>query len=279
MPSPPGIAARPALRPGAAAAELDLVAVEEPLEIRVDGERVATTMRTPGHDAHLAVGFLFAEGIVNAIDDVGTVARCGRPGDEGSANVIDVRSGPGGCLDPERVLDVHRFFTTSSACGVCGRRTIDALLARLAPVPAGSALAPAEVARAVDRIRDAQPIFARSGGVHAAAAFDETGDLLVCREDVGRHNAVDKVVGDLLYRGLVRAGRAGPALLAVSGRASFEIVQKAAAASIGVVASVSAASSLAVDFARAAGIALCAFVRGGTLNVYTHPERLGLDAR
>ncbi|APR81406.1 Formate dehydrogenase chain D [Minicystis rosea] len=279
MPPLPGLAARPALRVGATAAtDLDAVAVEEPLEIRVDGERVATTMRTPGHDAHLAVGFLFAEGIIDSLADVGTVTRCSRPGDEGAGNVIDVRSGPGTSLDPDRVLDGHRFFVTSSACGVCGRRSIEALLARLSPVAPGPKVAPADIARAVDAIRDAQPLFARSGGVHAAAAYDAVGQRLVCREDVGRHNAVDKVVGDLLYRGLVGAP-SGPALLVVSGRASFEIVQKAAAAGIGVIASVSAASSLAVDLACAAGITLCAFVRGGTLNVYSHPERLGLDGR
>ena len=281
MGRPSGITARPVLRVGTPApAELDVVAVEEPLEIRVDGERIATTMRTPGQDAHLALGFLFAEGIVASLADVGTITRCGRPGEDGWGNVIDVRSGPGVCLDPERVLDGHRFFVTSSACGVCGRRSIDALLARLGPLSPGPEGAPLDVARAVERLRDAQPLFKRSGGAHAAAIFDAAGGLLVCREDVGRHNAVDKAVGELVYRGLVRAGGSpGPALLAVSGRSSFEIVQKAASAGIGVVASISAASSLAVDLARAMDITLAAFVRGGSLNVYTHPERLGLDAR
>jgi FdhD protein len=176
-------------------------------------------------------------------------------------------------LDPERVLDAHRFSVTSSACGVCGRRSIDALLARAGAVAPGPPLPPEGVASAVARLRDEQPIFAASGGVHAAAVFDASLTLLVCREDVGRHNAVDKAVGALLRRGLAEAA---PALLAVSGRASFEIVQKAAAAGIGVIASVSAASSLAVDLAEAAGIALCAFVRNGALELYTHPARLGL---
>lgn len=279
-----GVTVRPVfhagLRAGAPApGDLDVVAVEEPLEIRVDGERIATTMRTPGHDGSLAIGFLFAEGIVRSLADVGTIAHCGRLGEEGARNVIDVRSGPGTCLDPDRILDGHRFFVTSSACGVCGRRSIDALLARIGSVDPGPPLAPDDIARAMERLRDAQPLFASSGGVHAAAVFDAAGELLVCREDVGRHNAVDKAVGELLRRGALHdaAGAARPALLAVSGRSSFEIVQKAAAAGIGVVASVSAASSLAVDLARAANIALVAFVRQGSLNVYTRPERLGLE--
>lgn len=253
-----------------------MVAVEEPLEIRVDGDCVATTMRTPGDDARLALGFLFGEGVVGSLADVGSIAHCGRPGEAG--NVIDLRSGPGARLDPERVLDCHRLALTTSACGVCGRRSIEALLARLERVGPGPAIAPSLVLGAMERLRGEQPNFARSGGVHAAAAFDAVGRLLACHEDVGRHNAVDKVIGALFLRGLVgkASGGAPPALLAVSGRSSFEIVQKAAAAGIGVVASVSAASSLAVDLAREASIALAAFVRTGAFNVYTHAERLGL---
>ena len=214
---------------------------------------------------------------------MGTIAHCGRLGEEGSGNVIDVRSGPGVSLDVERILDGRRFLVTGSSCGVCGRRSIDDLVARVGTVESGPALSPDVVARSVESLRAVQPNFDRSGGVHAAAAFDRAGALLACHEDVGRHNAVDKVVGELVHRRLVGAGRQGieagrPALLAVSGRSSFEIVQKAAAAGIGVVASVSASSSLAVDLANAAGITLAAFVRGTTLNVYTHPERLGLSS-
>lgn len=279
-----GIAVRPVARVGASSREnVDVLAVEEPLEIRIDGERIATTMRTPGNDARLALGFLFGEGIIGSLADVGTIAHCGRLGSEGSGNVIEVRSGPGVSLDAERILDSRRFLVTGSACGVCGRRSIDALVTRVGTVEIGPALLPDVVARSVESLRAMQPNFARSGGVHAAAAFDRAGGLLSCQEDVGRHNAVDKVIGELVYRRLVGAGRhevteGRPALLAVSGRSSFEIVQKAAAAGIGVVASVSAASSLAVDLASAARITLAAFVRGGALNVYTHPERLGLSS-
>ncbi len=253
----------------------DAVAVEEPLEIRVDGETVAITMRTPGADGDLALGFLFAEGMIDGAGDVGSAAHCGRPGEEGYGNVVDVHSAGGHRIDPERVLEGRRWTTTASACGVCGRRSIEGLLSRCAPVPEGSPLAATEVLRAMERLASLQPAFSRTGGLHAAAAFGDAGALLASAEDVGRHNAVDKVVGELLRRG--RARRPGPAaarLLAVSGRTSFEIVQKAAAAGIPVVAGVSAPSSLAVDLARDAGIALCGFVRGERLNVYTHAGRV-----
>lgn len=253
----------------------DAVAVEEPLEIRVDGETIATTMRTPGRDAELALGFLFAEGLIAGPDDVGRVAHCGRSGDEGRGNVIDVRSSGGHRIDVERVLEGRRWAPTSSACGVCGRRTIEDLLARVPRVeprgvPAGLA------ARAVAELGASQPSFAHTGGLHAAAIRSGDGALLAAAEDVGRHNAVDKAVGALLAQRLLGRGQAGPllAVLAVSGRASFEIVQKAAMAGIACVASVSAPSSLAVDLARAAGIVLLGFVRGGGWNAYSHAEQL-----
>jgi len=251
----------------------DVVAVEEPLKVRVDGETIAVTMRTPGEDRDLALGFLFAEGVIATVDDVGVVSHCGRPGDR---NVIEVRSAPGTMLAPERVLEGRRWTTTTSACGVCGRRDIDALLARCGPVGVAGVVAADVVTDCVVRLRVLQRTFARTGGTHAAAAFTADGVLLASHEDVGRHNAVDKVVGALLRRRLVgrAAGSPGPFVLAVSGRASFEIVQKAAVARIPVVASVSAASSLAVDVASATGITLAAFVRGDRYNVYTHPERL-----
>jgi FdhD protein len=248
----------------------DAVAIEEPLELRVDGETVAITMRTPGDDARLALGFLYGEGIIASLADVGTVAHCGRPGEEGWGNVLDVRSGPGVSLDVERVLDSRRWSVTSSACGVCGRRSVQDLLERCPRLDGGPRLGAAAIARAVEALADAQPNFARTGGIHAAAAFDAAGARLACHEDVGRHNAVDKTIGALLYDGRL----AEAALLAVSGRSSFEIVQKAAAARIPFVASVSAASSLAIDLADSAGVTLCGFVRGGSLNVYTHPERI-----
>ena len=225
----------------------DVVAVEEPLEIRVDGETVAVTMRTPGADSDLALGFLFSEGMIDGAGDVGSAAHCGRPGEEGYGNVMDVRSAGGHRIDVERVLEGRRWSTTTSACGVCGRRSIDGLLSRCSPVGNAPALPAAEILRCMELLSGLQPVFSRTGGLHAAAAFGEAGALLASAEDVGRHNAVDKVVGALLRRGL--AGRPGPAgtrLLAVSGRTSFEIVQKGAAAGIPVVAGVSAPSSLAV---------------------------------
>jgi FdhD protein len=253
----------------------DAVAVEEPLEIRVDGETIATTMRTPGADAELALGFLFAEGLILGLADVGRVAHCGRTDDEGRGNVIDVRSAGGHRIDVERVLEGQRWAPTSSACGVCGRRTIDDLLARIPRAEPREVTAELAV-RAVAELGASQPAFAHTGGLHAAAIRSADGALLAAAEDVGRHNAVDKSVGSLLSRRLLGRGQSGPALsvLAVSGRASFEIVQKAAMARIACVASVSAPSSLAVDLARAAGIALLGFVRGGGWNAYAGAESL-----
>lgn len=277
----PGVARREVERIGPARDDhdprWDSVVVEEPLEIRVDGETVAVTMRTPGDDARLALGFLFAEGIIQSLADVGTVTHCGRPGEDGYGNVLDVRSGPGTSLDADRILDGKRWNTTSSACGVCGRRTIEDLVKRCGVVEGGAVLPASLVSRCVERLREVQPRFARTGGIHAAAAFDQTGELLCCHEDVGRHNAVDKTVGELLRFGLIGPSARPPALLVVSGRAGFEIVQKAAAARIPIVASVSASSSLAIDLAVSTGVTLAGFVRGESLNVYSHPWRIAGD--
>jgi len=271
----PRVAIREVLRHGAAS--LDAVAVEEPLEIRVDGEAVATTMRTPGADADLALGFLFAEGILAGASDVSSISHCGRPGEEGFGNVIDVRSAAGIRLDPERLLDGHRVAPISSACGVCGRRAIEGLTERIRPVDGSHRVAPALLVFAVDAISRSQPAFARTGGLHAAVLVADGGAILAAAEDVGRHNAVDKVIGALVRAGGLGAGApptGAPAVLAVSGRTGFEIVQKAAAAGIPAVASISAPTSLAVDLAAAAGITLAGFVRAGTMNVYAHAERL-----
>jgi FdhD protein len=274
------------------AKQVDSVAVEEPLEIRVATEPLAITMRTPGDDAQLALGFLFAEGIIRSIDEVGAVSHCGRPGDEGFGNVIDVTAAPGVSLDVEKVQATRRGTLTTSACGVCGRRSVDDLLSLCGQVPPGPPLSLHLVASATERLRQAQMNFARTGGVHAAAALDAQGTVLAVYEDVGRHNAVDKVVGALLQTRSVTAESAlrsaarpsaevgsKPMLLVVSGRASFEILQKATMARIALVASVSAPSSLAIDLAHRCGITLAGFVRGGGFNVYTHPERLVAEAR
>ncbi len=248
----------------------DELVVEEPLEIRVAGDALAVTMRTPGQDADLALGFLFAEGIVQSVSDVGRISHCGKPGDEGYGNTIDVLPGPGVALDPDRLATSRRGTLTTAACGVCGRVTVDDLLARIGKLEAGERIAVETLQRCTERLREEQVNFARTGGVHAAAALSAQGETLAFAEDVGRHNAVDKVVGTLLREGILTEAR----ILVVSGRVSFEIAQKAAVAGIGVVAAVSAPTSLAVDVARSVGLTLCGFVREGRLNVYAHPERL-----
>ncbi|QSQ21568.1 formate dehydrogenase accessory sulfurtransferase FdhD [Pyxidicoccus parkwayensis] len=279
-----GVTQRPVQRWNGATlsrAEDDDVAVEEPLEIRVSGDSIAITMRTPGQDRELATGFLFAEGILQSAEDLGTLAHCGRPGDEGWGNVLEVTPASGAILDVERVRSARRGTLTTSACGVCGRRSVEDLLAVCPPVPPGPQLRPDAVARATERLHDVQRTFARTGGVHAAAALDADGHVLAAYEDVGRHNAVDKVVGALVLSGVVRGARVArtpltrqPSVLAVSGRVSFEIIQKAAMARIPVVAGVSAASSLAIELALRSGMTLTTFVRDGRFNVYTGAERL-----
>jgi FdhD protein len=262
---------------GAPQSLADTVAVEEPLEIRVAEEPVAITMRTPGDDANLAFGFLFAEGIIRSIHDVGSAAHCGRLGDEGYGNTIEITPAPGVSLDIEKVQASKRGTLTTAACGVCGRRSIDDLLSSCGLVPEGPRVKAQLLHRSIEQLSSSQKLFKKTGGVHAAAALDAEGNLLFAFEDVGRHNAVDKVVGALLHAGAVgskRSGHAHPAILVVSGRTSFEIIQKAAMAEIPIVASVSAPSSLAIDLAEKARITLAAFVRGDALTVYSHPERL-----
>jgi FdhD protein len=253
-------------------ASLDDVVQEEPLEIRAAGETLAITMRTPGADRELAAGFLFAEGVIATRDDIGRVAHCGRPDQEGYGNTIDVAPGPGVSLDIDRVSATRRGTLTTAACGVCGRRSVDDVLQRCPRVPAGAQMDATAVAQAMEKLRTLQPNFARTGGIHAAAILDRELRPLAAFEDIGRHNAIDKAVGALVLAGKVPGSEA--AALIVSGRASFEVVQKAAMARIPLVASVSAASSLAIDLAQSTGMTLCGFVRGGAMTVYTHPDRL-----
>lgn len=253
----------------------DAVAVEEPLEIRVAGDTLAITMRTPGADDKLAVGFLFAEGIIESLDDVGRVYHCGRPGSREYGNSIDLTPAPGRSLNVDRVSSSRRGTLTTSACGVCGRQSIQDLLERCKPVASGPQVEAGALLEMVDRLSVRQPTFVETGGVHAAGVYDRSGDLLACYEDIGRHNAVDKVVGALVFDGKLAAeGAQEPAVLTVSGRSSFEIVQKAAMARIPIVASVSAASSLAVDLAQELQITLVGFVRGKGFNIYSHPNRV-----
>lgn len=247
------------------AAELDELAVEAPLEIRIAGEPLATTMRTPGDDPALALGFLFAEGIVESARAIGTIAHCGSPAEEGYGNVIEVTPGPGVVLDPERTGASRRGTLVTASCGVCGRASIDDLLARLPEAPARS-LSLSLLASAPEALASDQPGFARTGAVHAAAVLTADGTLLALAEDVGRHNAVDKVIGRLLTSERLPEA----AVLVVSGRTSFEIVQKAAVAGLSAVVAVSGPTTLAVDLADRAGLVLAGFARAGRLNVYTH---------
>lgn len=234
--------------------------VEEPLEIRLDGERVATTMRTPGDDYELAVGYCHTEGLLG-----GAAVRRVRYCATGSAvdtafNVVTVDTG-GVAPTP-----TPRLTSTTSSCGWCGTDAVDDVASRIAPLQSRHDFALDVLIDVADKVRASQELFDLTGGVHAAAAFDGSGQVLVVREDIGRHNAVDKVVGRLLLDGHIPASELG---LFVSGRTSFEIVQKAWAAGISAVVSVSAPSSLAVEAARKAGITLAGFARPGRVNVYT----------
>jgi FdhD protein len=244
----------------------DDVAVEEPLELRLATDTLATLMRTPGEDHYLTAGFLFSEGIITSLADLGKIAHCGRPQDPGFGNIVDVSPGPGVALAPEHT---ERRGLVSSACGVCGRQTIDDMRARTAPLPAGPFLPAALVADTQRQLRAAQQAFDRTGAMHGALVTDASGKPLACSEDVGRHNAVDKVVGKLLFAGEQRG-----AVLAVSGRSCFEIIQKAALARLPVVISVGAPTSLAIDLAEALQLTLIGFARAETFNIYTQPARI-----
>jgi FdhD protein len=237
-------------------AERDLVAVEEPLEIRIGGRPVAVTMRTPGHDEELALGFCLSEGLRPA---------GARVPDDLAANAVEVDA-PG--FDPERL---RRSFYTSSSCGVCGKGALEAVAVDAPRVESGLTVPAGLVAGLPDRLRAGQAAFAATGGLHASGLFDATGALLCLREDVGRHNALDKVVGWAFMHGRLPLA---DALVCVSGRISFELVQKAAVAGCPVLVAVGAPSSLAVELAADRGVTLCGFVRDGRVSVYTEPWRI-----
>jgi FdhD protein len=254
---------------------MDTVVGEEPLEIRVGrpGEKrapLAVTMRTPGDDIDLALGFLLTEGIIGASDDVLTAQLCAGSEEPNTYNVVDVALAP---HVPRPSTDPARAFYTTSSCGVCGKASIDAVRTTSRFTIAGDqvTIAAATLASLPDRLRATQKAFDRTGGLHAAGLFTAGGDLVCVREDVGRHNAVDKVIGWALRDG--RLPLAGHVLL-VSGRASFELVQKASMAGVPVLAAVSAPSSLAVDLAAEAGLTLVGFLRGATMNVYAGAGRV-----
>jgi FdhD protein len=259
-------------RSGAMREEPDRLAVEEPLEIRLGGRRFTLTMRTPGHDEELAAGFLLAEGFINSRGELGEIRRLRDSKGVLDPNAIDVILNVPAAGLRERL---QRNFTVSSSCGVCGKTSIESLERRIAPVTSTVAIATPAMLRLPAMMREAQPVFAATGGLHAAALFSlENPDdpaLIVLREDVGRHNAVDKVAGYALNHGLTPLDHH---VLMVSGRLSFEIVQKAAAAGIPILCAVSAPSSLAVELADEIGMTLVGFLREPNFNAYTHPERI-----
>lgn len=250
----------------------ETLVVEEPLEIRVNGTPITVTMRTPGSDIELAQGFLLTEGVIRRRDDLLSVRYCRGATEDGvnTYNVLDVTLAPD---VPAPDVDVTRNFYTTSSCGVCGKASLDAvrLISKHCPGDDPATVAAERLAAMPTQLRHAQKVFHSTGGLHGAALFDTDGTMLVVREDIGRHNAVDKVIGWAVEQ--ERIPLSGTVLL-VSGRASFELTQKAVMAGIPVLAAVSAPSSLAVDLASQSGLTLVAFLRGESMNVYTRPDRV-----
>ena len=246
--------------------QTDKLAREEPLEIRVRGRSVAVTMRTPGHDAELAAGFLLTEGLIREPSDVTLIAHCRNAVEP--ENVLNVFLAPSVKAD---LAKLTRHVFASSSCGLCGKATIESVHQHFPPLTARLTVAARVLGRLPEQMRLAQPTFDQTGGLHAAALFDRHGKLLVLREDVGRHNAVDKVVGHGFLAGRLPFDAH---ILLVSGRASFEIMQKALAARVPIVCAVSAPSSLAVQFARESGQTLVGFLRGEGMNVYCREDRI-----
>ncbi|GJF08951.1 sulfurtransferase FdhD [Mycolicibacterium cyprinidarum] len=263
---------------GDAVARPETLVVEEPLEIRVNGTPLTVTMRTPGSDVELAQGFLLTEGMISRREDILSVRYCrgattpddGSGFSQNSYNVLDVTLGPD---VPTPDVDPTRNFYTTSSCGVCGKASLEAvrLISKYCPGDDPSTISAQTLSALPDKLRDGQKVFAATGGLHGAALFTSDGTALVVREDIGRHNAVDKVVGWALEQH--RIPLSGTVLL-VSGRASFELTQKAVMAGIPVLAAVSAPSSLAVDLASQSGLTLVAFLRSDSMNIYTRPDRV-----
>jgi FdhD protein len=256
-----------------AIARPETLVVEEPMEIRVNGSPITVTMRTPGSDIELAQGFLLTEGIIARRDDVLAVRYCrGSAGPDGANtyNVLDVTLAEG---VPPPAVDITRNFYTTSSCGVCGKASIDAvrLVSSYSTADQTVTIAASTLTAMPDRLRLAQKVFSSTGGLHGAALFDPDGTMLVVREDIGRHNAVDKVIGWALENDRIPLSRA---VLLVSGRASFELTQKCVMAGAPVLAAVSAPSSLAVELSVQSGVTLVAFLRGDSMNVYSRPDRV-----
>ena len=255
-------------RDSEALAERDVVSVEEPLEVRVEGTAVAVIMRTPGDDFELSAGFLLSEGILDGPDAIGSISYCPHADPPNEKNVVEVKLAAGHAFDPSKL---KRNFYASSSCGVCGKASIEAITAGRSIVEDHFVVDAQDLCTWPDAMRQAQAIFEKTGSLHAAALFSDNKALLDIREDVGRHNAVDKIVGSFALQGKELPD--GTVLL-VSGRTSFEIVQKALVAGIAFVAAVSAPSSLAVELARAGGMTLVGFLRGKGFNIYAGGERI-----
>lgn len=241
------------------------------MEVRVNGAPFAVIMRTPGADRDLAAGFLLAEDVIRSADEIGAIEYCADADAEGRDNTINVTVLQDAVTRLDAKLAERRQVTMSSSCGLCGRLTIESLQSRVSSVTGEWTIPASVIASLPDRLRAAQAVFETTGGLHAAGLFDRSGVLQLSAEDVGRHNAVDKIVGRTLLAGQHPLDER---VLLVSGRTSFELVQKALLAGVPLIAAVSAPSSLAVELATQAGITLCGFVRGPNFNIYSHPRRV-----
>ena len=256
---------------GARTPEVDRAATEEPLEVRLHGRPFAVVMRTPGADRELAAGFLLSERVLRTSDDLGTIAHCTDAGADHPENIINVTLTDTAASEIDRVFAARRNVMTNASCGMCGRLTIESLRVDGPPIGSDWKISSSKIVAIPDRLREAQAVFDQTGGLHAAGLFTREGQLDGMAEDVGRHNAVDKVVGRLLMQDKLPLS---DHLLFVSGRTSFEIVQKAFLAGIPIVAAVSAPSTLAIELAEACGVTLIGFLRGPNFNVYTCPARV-----
>jgi len=255
-------------RSGGTSERTEKLAVEEPLEIRLAGRRFTLTMRTPGHDEELAAGFLFTEGFINDATELGEIRRVRGSKGAPQPNAIDIVLN----VPADRLRSrLKRNFVMTSSCGVCGKTSIDSIRRRVAPASDSARVAPATLLALAEKLRAGQRVFAATGGLHGAAIFGLDGTMLAIREDVGRHTAVDKVIVYALANAMLALSRH---LMMVSGRLSFEIVQKAAAAGVPILAAVSAPSSLAVELAEKVGTTIVAFLRDGSFNIYTRPDRI-----
>jgi FdhD protein len=250
------------------ASAVDRVAVEEPLELRVEGRSIAVLMRTPGHDRELAAGFLLSEGVIHSAKDLFDVTTCVTPGTGGKGNAVDAALARPDLAELDKLT---RHVFTSSSCGVCSKATIQSVLKRCKPLADDLRVSPRLILSLPPQLAAAQVDFKTTGGVHACGLFDETGQLLALREDVGRHNALDKLIGWALLEKRTPLRRH---IVLLSGRVSFEMMQKAHAAGIAVVAAISAPTSLAIEFAQESAQTLVGFVRGRSLNVYAGAERI-----